>query len=43
VLELLEAARNGGWSAPVVTHDLGGNPRCVAVQTRDNVAREKAL
>jgi release factor glutamine methyltransferase len=44
VHELLEAARNGaGWSAPVVTHDLGGNPRCVAVQTRDNVAREKAL
>ena len=44
VLELLAAARNGAdWSAPLVTRDLGGNSRCVAVRTRDNVAREKAL
>jgi release factor glutamine methyltransferase len=44
VTTLLENARQGAtWSAPIVTHDLSGNPRCVAVQTRDIAAGEKPL
>jgi release factor glutamine methyltransferase len=44
VTKLLEIARNGAaWSAPIVKQDLGGNPRCVAVRTRDIAAREKPL
>jgi release factor glutamine methyltransferase len=44
VRELLETARGGAaWSLPTVTRDLGGNPRCVAVRTRDIAAREKSL
>jgi release factor glutamine methyltransferase len=44
VTRLLENARNGaGWNAPIVTRDLGGNPRCVAFRTRDITAGEKSL
>ncbi len=40
VSKLLE---NAARPAPTVTRDLGGNPRCVAIRTRDIAAREKSL
>jgi release factor glutamine methyltransferase len=41
---LLEAARGPArWSTPKVTSDLGHNPRCVAVRTRDRTADQKKL
>jgi methylase of polypeptide subunit release factors len=44
VTGLLEKARNGALlMSPRITHDLGGNPRCVAVQTRDIISCEKSL
>ena len=44
VLHILERARgDAAWTPPTVTHDLGGNPRCVAVRTRELTPREKAL
>jgi release factor glutamine methyltransferase len=44
VVQLLENARQAAvWSAPTVTHDLGGNPRCVSIKTRDIISCEKSL
>jgi release factor glutamine methyltransferase len=44
VKQLLETARGGAsWSSPTMTRDLGGNPRCVALRTRDIAACEKPL
>jgi release factor glutamine methyltransferase len=44
LLELLAAARGAApWPVPRVTRDLGGNPRSVAIRTRDTTVNEKAL
>ena len=41
---ILEHMRQGAdWTSPRLTRDLGGNPRCVAIRTRDIAAEEKSL
>jgi release factor glutamine methyltransferase len=43
VRNLLEVGSGPDWAVPVVTRDLGGNDRCVAVRTRDIAALQKKL
>jgi release factor glutamine methyltransferase len=44
VLEILEGTRQAAsWMPPHATRDLGGNVRCVAIQTRDISVQKKAL